>query len=162
LRTNWAGNVEFSAAEVRRPASIDELQSVVRAAPQVRALGPGQSFNRIADTGGVHVSTENLALEIEIDTDCSVATVPGGTRYAELSCALQARGLALNNLGSLPHISIAGAVRLVPTVQATRIAASLIKSSASSSFGVTASSYVSTRWTSASRAPRSRSERSVS
>ena len=33
----------------------------------------------------------------------------GGLRYAQVAAALQADGLALHNLGSLPHISVAGA-----------------------------------------------------
>ena len=36
-------------------------------------------------------------------------TVGGGTRYGELAAALEAQGWALHNLGSLPHISVAGA-----------------------------------------------------
>ena len=34
----------------------------------------------------------------------------GGVRYGELAAFLDAEGYALHNLGSLPHISIAGAV----------------------------------------------------
>src|SRR6185503_6368188 len=36
-------------------------------------------------------------------------SVTGGTRYGELIADLHARGFALHNTGSLPHISVAGA-----------------------------------------------------
>ena len=37
-------------------------------------------------------------------------TVAAGVRYGDLAAALHAAGFALHNLGSLPHISVAGAV----------------------------------------------------
>ncbi len=36
--------------------------------------------------------------------------MPAGATYAELAVALNGHGLALANLASLPHISVAGAV----------------------------------------------------
>ena len=106
---NWAGNITFATADVRRPGSVAELQDVVRAAPSVRALGTGHSFNRIADTAGTLVSVRDLKLPIEVVESASVAIVPGGATYAAVAAALHERGWALPNLGSLPHISVAGA-----------------------------------------------------
>ena len=37
-------------------------------------------------------------------------TVPGTTTYAALAEALNRDGLALHNMASLPHISVAGAI----------------------------------------------------
>jgi alditol oxidase len=108
--TNWAGNVTYGAARVHRPASVDELQQVVRGSSRVRALGSGHSFSRVADTDGDLVSTAALPARFEISTDRSTVTVSGGLRYGEVAARLQAQGLALHNLGSLPHISVAGAV----------------------------------------------------
>ncbi|SHG09529.1 xylitol oxidase [Jatrophihabitans endophyticus] len=104
---NWARNIAFTADEVLRPTSVAELSELVASRALVRALGTGHSFNRIADSTGVLVSTRDLALPIEIDGD--TVSVGGGTRYGELAVALHAAGRALANLGSLPHISVAGA-----------------------------------------------------
>src|ERR1700761_1552729 len=108
--TNWAGNIEFSAAELRVPASVAELQEIVAGAERVRALGSGHSFNRIAGTGGVLVSTSGLPPVIDIRPEQSVVRVAGGIRYGELAQRLNAAGWALRNTASLPHISVAGSV----------------------------------------------------
>jgi xylitol oxidase len=107
--TNWAGNVRFGARSLPRPTSVAELQSIVAGSDRVRALGTGHSFNRIADTTGDLVSVADLPALMEIDTARRQVRVSAGTRYGELAVYLQAAGLALANLGSLPHISIAGA-----------------------------------------------------
>ena len=106
---NWAGNVAFSTEVLRRPASIPELQEIVSRSRQVRALGSGHSFNRIADTAGALISVADLPRDITIDTASATAEVPAGASYAQVSQALEARGWALPNLASLPHISVAGA-----------------------------------------------------
>jgi xylitol oxidase len=108
--TNWAGNITFGAARVHRPGTLDELQSVVAASDRVRALGSGHSFSPIADTTGDLVSVAGLPATVDVSPDRTTATVAAGMRYGEVAVALQAQGLALHNLGSLPHISVAGAV----------------------------------------------------
>ncbi len=106
---NWAGNITFSAQDLRRPTSVEELQELVGRSERVRVLGTGHSFNRIADTAGTLVSVLDLPKTIEIAADRRSVRVAGGLRYGEVTAALQADGLALHNLGSLPHISVAGA-----------------------------------------------------
>ncbi|WP_155371759.1 FAD-binding protein [Catellatospora vulcania] len=108
--TNWAGNVTFSAARLHRPSTVDELRAVVAGARQVRALGTGHSFNRIADTPHDLVTVARLPRVAELDRERSTVRVSAGTRYGELAPYLHRHGYALHNLGSLPHISIAGAV----------------------------------------------------
>lgn len=111
---NWAGNIVFSAAEVRRPATLDALRDLVTASPHLRVLGSGHSFNRIADVdadrSGVLLSVAGLPGGIDVDTAARTVRVGGGVRYAELAAALHAKGLALPNMASLPHISVAGSV----------------------------------------------------
>jgi xylitol oxidase len=104
--TNWAGNVSFASA-LERPRSVAELQELVAAAEKVRVLGTGHSFNRIADSTGTLVSVADLPKVIEVGE--RGVTVSAGLRYGEITAALEAQGLALHNLGSLPHISVAGA-----------------------------------------------------
>ncbi|WP_433066336.1 FAD-binding protein [Dactylosporangium sp. CS-033363] len=107
---NWAGNIEFGAARVHRPRSVKQVQEVVAGAERVRALGTGHSFNTIADTPADLVSVAGLPADIRIDADARTVSVAGGVRYGELARRLDAEGYALHNLGSLPHISVAGAV----------------------------------------------------
>lgn len=107
--TNWAGNVTFSAQRVSRPESLGELRRIVAGRERVRALGTGHSFNPIADTPGDLVSVAGLPRVMEIDARRATVTVSAGLRYGELAGQLDAAGWALRNLGSLPHISIAGA-----------------------------------------------------
>jgi xylitol oxidase len=109
--TNWAGNVEFEARRLHRPASVAELRALVAANDRVRALGAGHSFNRIADTCGVLVSLDDLLpCVIDVDPGRRTVRVGGGVRLAELCAELRRHGLALPNLPSTPHFSVAGAV----------------------------------------------------
>jgi xylitol oxidase len=108
--TNWAGNIVFSARHMRRPTSVQQLQDVVAGAEQARVLGSGHSFNRMADTDGDLISLSALPRVVEISADRMTVRVDGGIRYGDLVAHLDAAGLALHNLASLPHISVAGAV----------------------------------------------------
>ncbi|WP_432836038.1 FAD-binding protein [Dactylosporangium sp. CA-092794] len=107
---NWAGNIEFGAARVHRPATVEQVQQIVAGAEQVRVLGSGHSFNPIADTDGDLVSLAGLPADVRIDAERGTVSVAGGVRYGDLARQLDAAGYALHNLGSLPHISVAGAV----------------------------------------------------
>jgi alditol oxidase len=108
-RTNWAGNITFGAPEFYRPATIGELQTTVARAAKVRVLGTGHSFNDMADSPGAQVSLAGLPPEAEVDSAASLVRVAAGLSYAEVATRLDARGFALRNLASLPHISVAGA-----------------------------------------------------
>ncbi|MFI5756721.1 FAD-binding protein [Streptomyces sp. NPDC051569] len=109
IATNWAGNITFSAARVHTPSSVDQLREIVAGSTSVRALGSGHSFNAIADTRGNLVSVAGLPRTVEVDEEAATVTVGGGLRFAEFTEAVHRAGLALHNLGSLPHISVAGA-----------------------------------------------------
>ena len=85
------------------------MQKIVAQAVNVRALGTGHSFNRIADTSGELVRVDGLPHDINIDADRLQVEVAGGVRYGELGRELDHRGFAVPNTGSLPHISVAGA-----------------------------------------------------
>ncbi|XHM64011.1 FAD-binding protein [Streptomyces nigra] len=110
--TNWAGNITYGAGELHRPASVDEVAALVAASTRVRVLGSGHSFNEIAEPGpdGVLLSIAALPPLVDVDGAARRARVSGGTRYAELARAVHTHGLALPNMASLPHISVAGSV----------------------------------------------------
>ncbi len=108
-RTNWSGNYTYAARVLHEPRSVDELQQVVAKAERIRALGSRHSFNGIADSDE-QVSLKHLR-GIELDKVDGTVAVEGGVTYAALAPWLDARGYALHNLASLPHITVAGAVQ---------------------------------------------------
>jgi alditol oxidase len=107
---NWAGNITFRAARRHRPHTLGELREVIAESDRIRAVGTAHSFNRIADSTGDLVSVADLPQPIEIDEAARTVTVGAAVRYGDLAKHLHAAGYALHNLGSLPHISVAGAV----------------------------------------------------
>jgi alditol oxidase len=107
--TNWAGTHAYRAGVLHRPASVDELRRIVAGAPRIRVLGSRHSFTDIADSDAL-VSLDGLPADIAVDRDARTVTFGGALRYGELAEALHREGLALHNLASLPHISVAGAV----------------------------------------------------
>lgn len=109
---NWAGNIVFAAGALHRPGSTDALRALVAGGGRVRVLGSGHSFNRIAEPGadGVLLSLDALPAEIDVDTAARTVRVGGGVRYAALARRVHEHGLALPNMASLPHISVAGSV----------------------------------------------------
>ena len=106
---NWSGNVTFEPALIVHPTSTADIKSAVIAGESVRALGSGHSFNTIADSKDVMISFEHFPKDIEIDAFGKQVRVAAGVRYGELAIALHAAGLALPNMGSLPHITVIGA-----------------------------------------------------
>ena len=107
---NWSGTYEYRATAVEAPRTIAELQEVVARSPRVRALGTRHSFNDLADTEGVLVTATEIPPDFAIDAERRVVTVGAGTRYAAVATFLTDEGWALHNMGSLPHISVAGAI----------------------------------------------------
>ena len=111
---NWANNVNFSAGTVNHPTSKGQVESLVKAAVSrgqvVRAVGTGHSFNRVADSRGCLISLKKMNKVIELDERRRTVKVEGGITYGVLAPWLEARGFALHNLASLPHVSVAGAV----------------------------------------------------
>ncbi len=108
-RRNWAGNQAYRARRVLEPESVEAVQTAVRSSTSMRVLGSRHAFNDLADTTGDHLSLDRLPRVVEIDRARGTVTVDGGIRYGELGPALESAGLALHNLASLPHISVAGA-----------------------------------------------------
>jgi xylitol oxidase len=106
---NWAGNHIYGATEVHRPASVEELREIVARAPRVRALGTRHSFSDVGDAAEL-VALDALPAEVDVDRQARAVTCSAWLKYGELAGALAEHGVALHNLASLPHISIAGAI----------------------------------------------------
>ena len=106
---NWSGNILFKPERVISPASVEEIKSALNPSGKVRALGSAHSFNLIADSKELMINFDAFPRDIEIDSSNNEVRVAAGVRYGELAIALNAVGLALPNMGSLPHITVVGA-----------------------------------------------------
>ena len=109
LRENWAGNITYSTDDVGTPADLEGVRAMVKKCRELRALGSRHSFNRIADSTQNQISLARLD-QIEIDEKARTVNVGAGVRYGQVAPVIDAKGYALNNLASLPHISVAGAI----------------------------------------------------
>ena len=74
-----------------------------------KALGTRHCFNSIADSRDAFVSLKPMHEMVAVDSHARTATVGAGVTYGALAPYLESKGLALHNLASLPHISVAGA-----------------------------------------------------
>ena len=110
LETNWSGLHRWSA-RVHEPRSRDEVRSLVAGARRVRAMGSRHSFNVVADSeDGDLISLRKLPLDLTVDRERMRITAGAGASYGELAAELDQQGLALHNLASLPHVTLAGAI----------------------------------------------------
>jgi xylitol oxidase len=107
-RTNWSGNYTYHTNNLFEPTSIDELKKVVADNPSIRPLGTRHSFNGLADSTHAQVSLKSFT-QISVDEKARTVTVGAGVRYGDVAPVIQAKGFALHNLASLPHISVPGA-----------------------------------------------------
>jgi alditol oxidase len=107
--SNWAGSHTYRADVLHRPSSLEHVQEIIANAARVRVLGSRHSFTDIADSAEL-LTLERLPAAVAVDHAAGTASFSAGLTYGQLAEALQAEGVALANLGSLPHISVAGAV----------------------------------------------------
>jgi alditol oxidase len=107
---NWSKNVEFNDRSYLQPESLAELQELIRSNPKIRARGTAHCFNEIANTSSYTINLAKMPRVIEVNPDTNSVMVSSGLTYGELAPALHTQGWALNNLASLPHISIAGSI----------------------------------------------------
>ncbi|WP_265446531.1 D-arabinono-1,4-lactone oxidase [Flexivirga meconopsidis] len=109
--SNWSGTYEYRAAKRLQPASIDELRQAVADAPAVKVAGSGHSFNGVADSeNGWQLELSELIASPVVSPDRTTVEVSGAMTYGALVPHLADADLALANLASLPHITVAGSV----------------------------------------------------
>lgn len=109
-RTNWAANYAYRAASLLQPASVAEVQRLLPALSNAKALGARHSFNAIADSSGSQLSLAALkSISLGGDPTHPTVTIGAGVSYGELAGFLHQHGFALPNMASLPHITVVGA-----------------------------------------------------
>ena len=104
--TNWSGNYSYRATTVHHPETVGELQDLVRRSRNVRVLGSRHSFTAIADAAEL-IALDHMPTGVSADRKTETVTVPRRLRTPTWP-RHGAWGLALQNLASLPHISVAG------------------------------------------------------
>ncbi len=112
---NWARNQVCAPAEIERPRTEAELADVVKqaaaAGQRVKAVGAGHSFTSIACTDGVLVDLSGYGQVLGHDAATGRVTVEAGIPLHRLSDELDARGLALENMGDIDRQTVAGATQ---------------------------------------------------
>jgi xylitol oxidase len=106
---NWAGNVDYSTENLYSATSINQVQEFVKKQNKLKVLGTRHCFNKIADSTDYFLSLKEMDEAIALDPQARTVTVAAGVTYGKLCPYLHAKGFALHNLASLPHISVAGA-----------------------------------------------------
>src|SRR5579864_854599 len=107
--TNWAGNLEYSTDRLYSANSLEQVRSYVKKQSQLKVLGTRHCFNNIADSTHNFLSLKSMDDVVALDPRAHTVTVSACMTYGQLSPYLHAKGFALHNLASLPHISVAGA-----------------------------------------------------
>ncbi len=112
--SNWAGNQHSVATAVLRPSSIAEVAEQVRSAAEtgerIRPVGSGHSFTPVAVGGGRRMDLTRLAIDVRVDVDRRLVTVPAGMILRGLNALLADHHLALPNLGDIDAQTVAGAI----------------------------------------------------
>jgi alditol oxidase len=108
-QTNWADNYTYRARKLHRAATLEQVQEIVASAPRVRVLGSRHSFTGIGDSSELLI-LDDLPPDLVVDHEARTVAFTASLRYGALADALAAEDLALANMASLPHISVAGAV----------------------------------------------------
>ncbi len=112
--SNWAGDQHCTPVAIERPATLGELQEVVRRAAEcghrVRGVGSGHSFTDVALTDGVLVQLDLLSRILDVDRQRHTVKVEAGIVLGQLNRQLDALDLALENLGDIDRQTIAGSI----------------------------------------------------
>ena len=125
-RPTWRNHARDQACHprvIQHPRTGDEVARLVAGAGErgerVRAVGAGHAWSDVALTDGVLLETDGLSGLVALDDgtlrppardDPLLVRVLGGTRIRELNRQLEARGLALKNMGGYDAQAIAGVV----------------------------------------------------
>jgi len=119
---NWAGNLEYGTENLYSATSVDQVRQFIKTQKKLKVLGTRHCFNKIADSANQFLSYKAPEEVISLDPQAHTVTVAAGVTYGHLSPYLDSKGLALHNLASLPHISVAALAVPPPMVPATRMA----------------------------------------
>lgn len=111
---NWAGNVTVEGVDILAPASVEEVVHAVtlaaRTGRKVKPIGSGHSFTPVGRPVDLQLQMHRLTGVVSHDKATHRVRVRAGTRLRDLNPQLQARGLAMANLGDFDGQTISGAI----------------------------------------------------
>jgi len=106
---NWSGSQECLPAARLAPASVAEIQELVRSATgTVRPVGAGHSFAPLVPTDGTLLSLARLSGVVSHDPQSLQATLWAGSRLGDIGQPLEAVGQALINMPDIDEQALAG------------------------------------------------------
>lgn len=106
---NWSGS-QYGSPEIFKPRKIYELQKIVKAHAQIRAVGAGHSFSALAKTDAVLINLDHFQGVVAFDENRTQCAVQAGTRLYDLGEYLAPIHQALPNQGDIDQQSLAGAI----------------------------------------------------
>lgn len=111
---NWSGGVRCNPQSFEAAASEAAVAQLVRVAGQLgqplRVAGAGHSFSPLCQTDGMLATLEGLSGIAEVDQATHEASIWAGSRIADLSEALFAVNLGMENQGDIDCQTLAGAI----------------------------------------------------
>ncbi len=107
---NWGQTLQFSAAEICRPSTVQEVQSVVLGAKKaIGVIGAGHSYSPLVErVNGTIISLERMDRVLWLDETKKCVWVEAGIDISTLNQKLYARGYCLHGFGSIQAQSVAG------------------------------------------------------
>ena len=108
------GRIKFNIDKLQTPKLESEIRDIIVDANnngrKVRVLADGHSWSEIAQTQDIMISLAKYQGLIEIDEEKMEATFKAGTPLRAASLALDKKGFAMIQLGSVAGQSIGGAI----------------------------------------------------
>jgi len=108
---NWSGNQQCFPGNRFAPASIAELQTIVRESKgHIRAVGAGHSFSRLVPTDDNLISIRRLAGLRSVNKSQNTANIYAGTILKEIGPLLAEQNQALINMPDIDQQTLSGAI----------------------------------------------------
>ncbi|KAH9982004.1 L-gulonolactone/D-arabinono-1,4-lactone oxidase [Russula compacta] len=109
---NWGRTFKCRPSVIFRPETEHQLELILELARRegqtVRAVGVGHSPSDLACTSGFMIQMNLLDKIIEVNFEKRFIHAQGGVTLRNLHAALESRGLAMINLGSISEQTLAG------------------------------------------------------
>ncbi|XP_066402262.1 L-gulonolactone oxidase-like [Molothrus aeneus] len=111
---NWAGTHGCEPERFYRPRSAAEIRQILELARQqgkrVKVVGGGHSPSDIACTDGFMIHMGHLNRVLQVDKEKLQVKVEAGILLSELNLELDKHGMALEILGAVSEVSVAGVI----------------------------------------------------
>ena len=120
----WARTFHSYPERYIKPRTPEELQKVIKLARRCRRrinlVGCGHSPSDLTCTSSWLVNLDHFEEILDINKKTKVVVMQAGIRLHDLGLKLKEQGLAMPNLGSIDHQSIAGAIGTATHGSSTR------------------------------------------